>query len=458
MNYAIVDIETTGGHAAGNGITEISIQVFDGTKIIKQYETLINPKQPIPYYIRGLTGINDAMVANAPVFGEVAEKIYDTLQGCVFVAHSVNFDYSFVKNALQAHGFNLNLKKLCTVRLSRKIIPGLPSYSLGKICAYLDIDITNRHRAGGDAEATVKLFEILLARDAENAIGKFLKRGSKEQALPPNLPREHFEKLPNTAGVYYFHNQKGKIVYVGKAIDIKKRVTSHFSNNSPNKQKQDFLRSIHGITYEVCGNELMALILESHQIKHLWPEHNRSQKRFEPVYGIMEYDDQRGFRRLALDKVRKNSKPVIAFSNLTDGFTLLKQAVDSFELCPRLAGIAKDTTACEKKECPCITGKKAEVALHNKKTNRAIKAFSYNESFAIIEKGRSATEVALIVVDKGVFKRMGYLPKKEFKKDKLDSTQLETLPLYRENFNIKQIISSYRNNYPENVLELKHTT
>ena len=452
MNYAIVDIETTGGYAAGNGITEISIQVHDGQKVVKRFETLINPQQPIPYFIKGLTGIDDAMVADAPLFSEVAPSIYDTLQDCVFVAHSVNFDYSFVKHALQDCGFDLNLKKLCTVRLSRKIIPGLPSYSLGKICAYLGIEIENRHRAGGDAEATVKLFEILLQRDAENVISKSLKRNSKEQALPPNLPREHFEKLPNEPGVYYFHNQKGKIVYVGKAVDIKKRVSSHFSNNSPNKQKQDFLRSIHGITYEPCGNELMALILESHQIKHLWPEHNRSQKRFSPVYGIMEYHDQRGFRRLGLDKVRKNTTPVIAFSNLNDGFSLLRQAIDEFDLCPRLTGIATDTTQCEEKHCPCITGKKAEVALHNKKVAVAVKAFSNNESFVIIEKGRSRDEIALVVVDKGAFKRMGYLPEKDFKKGKPDADALETLPLYRENFNIRQIISSYRSQYPQNVI------
>ena len=452
MNYAIVDIETTGGHASGNGITEISIQVHDGKRTVSQFETLINPQQSIPYYIQGLTGINDAMVANAPLFSDVAEKIYQTLQGCVFVAHSVNFDYSFVKHALQDCGYEINLNKLCTVRLSRKIIPGLPSYSLGKICAYLDIDIENRHRAGGDAEATVKLFEILLQRDTENIIGKFLKRNSKEQALPPNLPKEQFERLPNEAGVYYFHDQKGKIVYVGKAIDIKKRVSSHFSNNSPNKQKQDFLRSIHGITHEVCGNELMALILESHQIKHLWPEHNRSQKRFEPVYGIMEYQDQRGFRRLALDKIRKGIQPLIAFSNLTDGFSLLREAISEFELCPRLAGIATDTTVCEEKACACITGKKAEVALYNKKIAKAIKALSNDDTFVIVEKGRSAEEIALVVVDNGVFKRMGYLPKKDFKKEKLNTATLEALPLYRENFNIRQIISSYRNNYPQNLI------
>jgi len=455
MHFAIVDIETTGGHATGNGITEISIQVHDGKRTVKQYETLINPQQPIPYYIRGLTGIDDAMVANAPIFSEVAEQIYETLQGCVFVAHSVNFDYSFVKHALQSCGYELNLKKLCTVRMSRKIFPGLASYSLGKICAYHGIEINNRHRAGGDAEATVKLFELLLKHDTEDLIGKSLKRNSKEQALPPNLPREHFEQLPNAPGVYYFHNQKGKIVYVGKAVDIKKRVSSHFSNNSPNKQKQDFLRSIHGISCKPCGNELMALILESHQIRHLWPEHNRSQKRFEPVYGIMEYQDQRGFRRLALDKIRKNAQPpLIAFSNMIDGLSVLKQTAEAFDLCLRLTGIATDATACQEKDCPCISGKKIGVALHNKKVAIAVQAFSNKESFVIVEKGRSKNEIALVVVDNGTFKQMGYLPEKEFKKSKLKPAVLETLPLYRENFNIRQIISSYRERYPENVVEL----
>ena len=214
------------------------------------------------------------------------------------------------------------------------------------------------------------------------------------------------------------------------------------------------MRSIHGITFDVCGNELMALILESHQIKHLWPEHNRSQKRFEPVYGIMEYDDQRGFKRLALDKVRKNTKPVIAFSNLTDGFSLLRLAVDEFDLCPRLAGIATDTTICEEKACPCLTGKTAEVALYNNKIAKAIQAFNNKGSYVIVEKGRTQNETALVVVDKGSFKRMGYLPKKEFKKEKLNPAQLEELPLYRENFNIRQIISSYRHQYPENVISL----
>ncbi|HQZ76088.1 MAG TPA: 3'-5' exonuclease, partial [Chitinophagaceae bacterium] len=159
--YAIVDIETTGSYAAANGITEISIHIFDGTTVVEKFESLINPGQPIPYYIQAMTGINDKMVAGAPRFEQVAEKIYNLLQDKIFIAHNVNFDYSFIKAHLRESGFELNTKKLCTVRLSRKIFPGFPSYSLGKLCQSLGIPIYDRHRAGGDTAATVKIFQLL---------------------------------------------------------------------------------------------------------------------------------------------------------------------------------------------------------------------------------------------------------------------------------------------------------
>jgi DNA polymerase-3 subunit epsilon len=265
--YAIVDIETTGGYAAANGITEISIFLFDGEKITGKYETLINPGQPIPNYISAMTGITDKMVATAPSFDTVADKIFNLLQDKIFIAHNVNFDYSFVKNHLKVSGFDLNSKKLCTVRLSRKIFPGLPSYGLGKLCHSLGIVINDRHRAGGDSEATTKLFSLLLQNDKEEHIKKSLQRNSKEWILPPNVPKEHFEKLPYTPGVYYFHNEKGKVVYVGKANNVRYRVNSHFSNNSEGRQKQNFMRHVYGISHQDCGTELMACILESAEIK-----------------------------------------------------------------------------------------------------------------------------------------------------------------------------------------------
>lgn len=452
MPFAIVDIETTGGYAAANGITEIAIRIHDGKSVIDSFETLINPGIKIPYYIRGLTGINDAMVANAPRFAEVAEKINNLLQGNIFIAHSVNFDYSFIKHALAACGYELNLKKLCTVRLSRQIFPGLRSYSLGNICGYLNISIKGRHRAGGDAEATVQLFEQLLANDNNRVIEKFQKRNSRENMLPPNVPKKQFEQLPDAPGVYYFHDSKGKILYVGKALSIKKRVTGHFSNNSPNKQKQDFLRNVYNISCEPCGNELMALILESHQIKHYWPQYNRVQKRNEAVFGIIDYTDQRGFKRLAIEKMKRGVKPLAAFGTYIDGLAVMRQVTDEFDLCHRLTGIATDTAVCEEKKCACLGSTKKKINQYNKKVEKAVSALTKNESFVILEEGRKQDEIAVVMVEKGEFKRMGFINPEELNPACLTPEVFEKLPMYRENFNIRQIISGYKINHPEKVM------
>jgi DNA polymerase III subunit epsilon len=229
--YAIVDIETTGGHAAANGITEIAIHVHDGSKVVQHFTTLINPEKNIPTFITALTGISNAMVASAPSFENVAAQIFEILNDKIFIAHNVNFDYSFVYHHLKKCGYNLNVQKLCTVRLARKALPGYTSYSLGKICRSLNIEVEGRHRADGDAAATVKLFDKILDANGLEHINKMLKRNSSEQWLPLHLDKKIINELPNEAGVYYFKDAKGKVIYVGKAINIKKRVTSHFTHN-----------------------------------------------------------------------------------------------------------------------------------------------------------------------------------------------------------------------------------
>src|SRR5688572_10390686 len=170
--YAIVDIETTGGYAANHRITEVAIYHHDGMQITDSFHTLVNPGRNIPFYITGLTGITTEMVMDAPSFEEVAEEIFKRLEGKVFVAHNAHFDYSFLKKEFEVAGINWQSKKLCTVRLSRKIIPGLRSYSLGSLSESLGIRIINRHRASGDASATVRIFDQLLRRDRDGHIVK----------------------------------------------------------------------------------------------------------------------------------------------------------------------------------------------------------------------------------------------------------------------------------------------
>src|SRR5690606_15169721 len=211
LEYAIVDIETTGGYAAGSGITEVAILIHDGQNVVERFETLINPQCAIPLSIQALTGINNELVANAPAFNEVARRIFDLLNGRIFVAHHVNFDYSFIKHHLQTAGYTYAAPKLCTVRMSRKIRPGLASYSLGRLCDALEIPITHRHRAGGDAAATAILFTKLLEWDTAGTIREMLKKTSGHQQLPPNLPKEQVDRLPRSTGVYYFRDKTGKV-------------------------------------------------------------------------------------------------------------------------------------------------------------------------------------------------------------------------------------------------------
>lgn len=454
--YAIVDIETTGGYAAANGITEIAIHLFDGEKVTEKFETLINPGQPIPYYIQSMTGITDKMVADAPRFEEVAEKIYTILHDSIFIAHNVNFDYSFVKSHLKESGFDLNTKKLCTVRLSRKIFPGLSSYSLGNLSRSLGITIYDRHRAGGDSEATVQLFQLLLQNDKDKHILKSLQRNSKEWILPPNVPKEHFDQLPYTPGVYYFHDKKGKIVYVGKATNIRYRVNSHFSNNSESRQKQNFMQHVHAISYQSCGTELMACILESAEIKKRWPVFNSSQKRWEDVYGIFLYEDQNGYHRLAIDKNRKRLNPLYTFHYLVDGHAIIRKLIKDYQLCPKLCFLQKDDGNCDgivEGHCKGACQQKESPAKYNKRVQKAAASLLAQPSFTILDKGINGNDQSCILVEEGKFYGMGYIPAGF---DTTDNAALkEKLTIYKENSFIRNLVNSYAARFPEKVIVLK---
>lgn len=453
--YAIVDIETTGGHASANGITEIAIFIYDGHKVVQQYETLINPGIPIPRYVQSLTGITDEMVESAPRFEDVAEEIYGLLGENIFVAHNVNFDYSFLQHHLQLAGYSLRSKKLCTVRLSRKIIPGLPSYSLGNLCRSLSIDITNRHRASGDAAATVKLFSHLLKEDVNKAIAAALSVRSKEQFLPLNLAPEQVFTLPLSPGVYYFHDQKGKVIYVGKAKNIRKRVNSHFTGNNAGRKRQEFLRNIYTISHEVTGTELMANILESVEIKRLWPVYNKSQKNIDFRYGFYCFEDQQGYLRLVIEKRRKHTTPLYAFPLLVQGHQMLRSLIREFDLCPRLCFLQKGDGACSPLQdhtCRGACQKKEEADTYNLRVKAAIIHMQQQQpSFAIMGSGREPTEQSCILMEKGRFYGMGYIPRDTAITER--SGMKEWLTPYPENEYILNLLHQYAGANTEGLLK-----
>lgn len=451
MEFAIVDIETTGGYASGCGITEVAIVLHNGHEITGRYETLINPGMPIPVHITALTGISNSTIATSPSFERVAGHIFGLLQNRVFVAHNVNFDYSFIKHHLSQAGYSYNAPKLCTVRMSRKIKPGLPSYSLGRLCAALDIPLVDRHRAGGDADATAILFGRLLTWDNQGVIAAMLKKGAGDQNLPPNLPKSDWESLPHCPGVYYFKDDKGKVLYVGKAKDIRKRVAQHFTGHNPNQQRQHFLRSIYHISYEPCGTELMAFILEAIEIKRLWPRYNRAMKKYDPKFGIFVYEALDGYLRLAVDKYNKQQQTDLSFSNLVDASNILHEIVQAYDLCPELCrlGSCSNAGGCNSKNILCP--RKTDVNYYNDLVKEALSEYRNQlPTFAIVDKGRTKDEQSYILVEKGNFTAMGYL------NTDLEINRLEEikplLTLYQGNHYILQLIYSYAKSFPEKVL------
>lgn len=453
--YAIVDIETTGGFAGKSRITEIAIFLHDGESIVDSYETLINPGQYIPSYITGLTGISQEMVSEAPAFDDVSEKIFHMLKDRVFIAHNVHFDYSFLKKEFENLSLNFNPRRLCTVRLSRALFPGLRSYGLGNLCEQLGITIRNRHRAGGDAEATAVLFDKLIKKDSQ-FVAMALKRNSKETTLPPNLPKEEYEALPEEPGVYYFHDKRGEVIYVGKAIDIKKRITGHFSGTSKNRRNQYIRNEIHHISYELTGNELVALLLESHEIKRLWPKYNRAQKHISYQWGIYRYEDRQGYHRLNISKKVKGVLPLMSFYSHSDAWQFLLAKVKEFELCPRLAGIQKSDGACYDLplgQCKGACDGAEGADEYNARTAEAVESFyNLDRSFAILGAGRTDEEHSVVLVEKGVYHGFGFCNRDVAIHD-IEQVRMVINPC-KSTVETDTYIQSYLNNPEADVIEL----
>lgn len=410
--YAIVDLETTGGYAENHRITEIAICFHDGIQITDTFHTLINPGRNIPYYITGLTGITTEMVFSAPSFKQVAAEVFQRLEGKVFVAHNAHFDYSFLKKEFEQAGIQWQSKKLCTVRLSRKIIPGLRSYSLGSLAESLGITIFNRHRAGGDAAATVKIFDQLLQRDRDSYIIKALKKNSGETILPPNLSKHEFDKLPAKCGVYYFHDARGNVIYVGKAINIKKRIAGHFTGEAREWGRSKIRNEIHHISYELTGNELIALILESQEIRKLWPKYNQAQKYRSEEWGVYDYEDRNGYLRFSVNLVTRGSRPLIRFTSKGDAWNFLWQKVREHKLCPKLCGLQISKGLCFEFQTGACSGACMGVEMvktYNGKVENAISSFlEKGNNVAIIGKGRSLEEQSMVLVEEGNYFGFGF--------------------------------------------------
>lgn len=273
--YAILDIETTGGKFNEEGVTEIAIYKFDGHTIVDQFISLVNPEKDIQAFVVKLTGINNKMLVNAPKFFEVAKRIVEITEGCILVAHNTSFDYRILKTEFERLGYDFKRNTLCTVELSQQLILEQPSYSLGKLTRSLGIPMTDRHRASGDALATIQLFKLLLEKDTEKTIIqesiKYFDRRIEKEKLQTLI-----DSIPNILGVFYIHDSKGKVIYIGKGKNIKAEINKLFLKITRRAVKIQE-RAI-SVSFDKTGNELFTRLKYYIELEKLTPKFNFKKK------------------------------------------------------------------------------------------------------------------------------------------------------------------------------------
>lgn len=415
--YAVIDIETTGGRANRDRITEIAIIIDDGQEVIERFQTLINPERSIPYNITQLTGITDEMVANAPKFYEVAKRIVELTQGAIFVAHNVNFDYGFVKEEFARLGYAFNRKKLCTVRMSRRVFPNQGPYSLGALTRRFGIKLVNAHRAMNDAEACRQLLRLILAQQVETEVDQVINEGVKASKLPPNITLEQLHAFPEGCGVYYFRNKNGTVTYVGKSINIKKRLLEHFANTTEKAHRMNL--TVHDLTYTLTGGELTALLLEAHEIKRLRPVYNTAQKRTKFPYGVTHFTNEAGYLCFAITDSKDDPHLLAEYPKASMAQSALASLARKHQLCKPLCGIENVLGGnCFNYQLQLCNGacmRMEPVKTYNERAQRALERLQlvFEDSFLVLEAGPTLQEQSVIYVKDGVYQGFGVIERQD---------------------------------------------
>jgi DNA polymerase-3 subunit epsilon len=410
--YAIIDIETTGGSALAEKITEIAVYLHDGQQITGEWSSLINPERTIPYFITNLTGISNEMVEDAPRFYEIAKQLIEITEGRTFVAHNARFDYSFIRQEFKSLGYNYKRSILDTVSLSRKLLPGHKSYSLGNICSDLDISITGRHRAAGDALATVKLFEIIIAKDLELNGGRSeLLKNARTAKLNPELDASKTDNIPEEPGIYFFYDEKGNLIYIGKSRNLQQRISTHLSNNTT-KRSMEMRDLIADISWETTGSELIALLKESFEIKANKPLYNRAQRRTGYQWGIFTFTDKKGYINYRYGPVEKGDSPVSVFTSKLKTKSKLESLVEAYGLCQKLTGLYETEGACFHQQVGLCRGACIGIETapeYNERAGKVVEEFLFaRRNFFIIDKGRHKEERCAVKITNGKYAGYGY--------------------------------------------------
>jgi DNA polymerase-3 subunit epsilon len=454
--YAIVDIETTGGSSRHEKITEIAIYQHDGEKITGEFSTLINPERNIPYFITNLTGITNEMVENSPKFYEVARQIIEFTEDRIFVAHNARFDYSFIREEFKSLGYSYKRHILDTVTLGRKLMPGHRSYSLWNICRDLKIDINGRHRAAGDALATVRLFEMLIEKGNETG-HDFVKsfRNTRNSKLHPALDLNKLSQIPEEPGIYYFYNEKGDLIYIGKSSNLLQRVSTHLSNNTTNRA-MEMRDSIADISWEETGSELIALLKESFEIKANKPLYNRAQRRTGFRWGIFSFYDEKGYLNFRFNQIKDEETHLSVFTSREKAKAKLLSLTENFNLCQKLSGLYDSEGACFHFQVGICQGAccgKESSKSYNERAEKALGEFVFSQrNFFIIDKGRNQDERCAVKILNGKYSGYGYFDINEMGFGL--SAVHECIKSSMDNRDIQVILKSYlRRNKVEKIIE-----
>lgn len=406
--YAILDIETTGGKYNEEGITEIAIYQHNGQKVTDQFISLVNPERPIQPFVEKLTGINSKMLRNAPRFFEVAKRIIEITENCLIVAHNTDFDYRILRTEFKRLGYNFEKNSLCTVSLSQELLPDMKSYKLGKLVRSLGIPISDRHRAQGDALATVKLFELLLEKDS----GKEILKSQIKALHAHQVPSKYLsiiEELPTATGVYYLHNAVGDVLYIGKSNNIQKRVRTHLTGTDRKSKK--IQKKLHKVNFETTGSELIALLKEQHEIKKNQPQINKDGRyRLYPM-GI-KIDQETDYHQLILEQVRNDKEYLVVFKNSRVAKHLMIQWIEDHQLCHKHSSLQDSDGACfayKNDQCKGACLEQESPESYNERLSQLQDKNNYpHDHFLMIGIGRKDGEYSFIYIDNQCFKGYGF--------------------------------------------------
>jgi len=407
VEFAILDIETSGGKPKESRIIEIAIIVHDGKKVIETYETLINPEKKIDWFVQKLTGIKDKDVVDSPIFADVADKILSILKDRIFVAHNISFDYPIVRNEFNRLGIDVRLPHMCTIETSKVLIPNLESYGLKNLTKYLEIDLDNHHRAMDDTLATARIFEHIYTLDDTN-FEAFIKQDINPTYLHPNLNLQFYDDIPNKIGVYRFFNDKKELIFVGKATHLKKSVEQHLKNVTTKKGKE-MQGQIARIEYDLIGSSLVSQLKEVETLKKSEPKYSNFKKNQGFPFGLYNVMDDSGYLNFKITKLTSD-RPLFTFASEKEGLKKLKKWQAEFDLCQKLCHLQKGDTECEDlatKKCSgaCIGIENSE--FYNIKAIALINKLNFEKkSFLLLDKGKTKNDYSFVFVSKG--KCIGY--------------------------------------------------